>query len=53
MGNLKIKKKSEIEKEQKEIEKQNSFKNKKFQDMTRKEKDDLLEILAKRMGLIE
>ncbi len=52
MGKLNIKKKSEVIKEKKQIEKQNSFKDKNFQTMTRKEKDDLLEVLAKCMGLI-
>ena len=57
MGNVKIKKKAEIEARKLEQEKKKAekekFKNKKFTTLSSKEKDILLEILAKEHGLIE
>jgi len=56
MGNVKIKKKAEIEARKLEQEKKKAekekFKNKKFTTLDKKEKDILLEILAKEHGLI-
>ena len=56
MGNVKIKKKAEIEARKLEQEKKKAekekFKNKKFTTLSSKEKDILLEILAKEHGLI-
>lgn len=56
MGNVKIKKKAQIEAEKLEQEQRKKekeqFKNKKFTALSSKEKDSLLEILAKEHGLI-
>lgn len=56
MGNIKIKKKAEIEakkleQEKKKLEKER-FKNKKFTTLSSKEKDALLEQMAKDLGYL-
>ena len=56
MGNVKIKKKAEIEQEKQLAEqikvKKEKFKNKDFKTLSTKEKDELLERIARALGYL-